>query len=252
MADRYIPSVEFILVSSHLQDDSARFRRAQYLATFKIKHNIKSVVQLHEAYHDLTSAFVRAIQPYRNAAGPHDIFTFSLIHPTFTPDCFIAPQKKNNFNENCFVESLGKLSQSNTKFLLNGFLEIQISIVKLLTASGKHKRLSQIPQTHTQYLDSKISRYFVDHSIGCGYICLAIAKRRYEMKTETDHEAEWKRVIRTDRESSHKLRVEMGQEIASLLGKTFEEPISTEYLEDFKEKTGYAVIWIHSRSKKSL
>ena len=165
---------------------SSRFKREQRKARFDIKHNFGAFSDLFTIENNIDTMFHKFMLKQLQKYGENDLISVNIDHDQLNLGAvFIPPFRKRDFdvNNQSFFNAIYEISQSNSTFLLNGLLTLEINITESVNGSGLEKKnLVQPPKTRDEI--KKAARSIIEiknNDKGCAFYALAVCIKRHEI-----------------------------------------------------------------------
>ena len=214
---------------------SSRFRRQERRARFNIKHNFGAFSDLFDVERNIDNMFHQFMVKQLENVGENDLISINIIHEELERslgNIFIPPFRKKDFNlfNQSFFNAIYEVSQSNTTFLLNGLMTLDLNITQALNGSGSEKDKKRIRVKPPQTKDEKIkaSRSIIgikNEDNGCAFHALAVCIKRYQIPKQNLYDFE------CIRRNTNKVRENFAFYLANLCGFNLSKSV---YITDFK------------------
>jgi len=137
---------------THSETNNDRFHYKRILSSFQIEHNFNDYLDIFKVETEIDGIFQLFFEEYTQEAGNDDVISMTVKHEFLDTPIYIHAKKKNWSCED-FLNKIFQVSQSNTQFIMNGKLDIELIIVKKIDGSGKRKA----PQSVGDYRRNKRS-----------------------------------------------------------------------------------------------
>jgi hypothetical protein len=109
----------------------SRFKRYEKKVCFQINNNLGEFSDLIKIERNIDEMFGHFMRDQFENILDNDIISVAIANDDLDKgNVFIPPFRKKDFNEQCFLNSIYSVSQSNKTFLLNGPLYISINVTK--------------------------------------------------------------------------------------------------------------------------
>ncbi len=139
---------------SHPVERHRRFNRTILRHEYIVRHNLTSDSDFFSVSSEIDIAFSNLIRDITGEQRSDSVISAYIHHDELNNAVFLVPTRVSNFNDQCFLDAVFKISQSNRRFLMDGKFDIEISITEPLHSMG-YNPITTIQQR----LESKRSIY---------------------------------------------------------------------------------------------
>ncbi|MDI9312523.1 MAG: DNA polymerase [Limnohabitans sp.] len=234
------PTLNFELIETS-ETDNPRFHQHLINKKFIINHNFDDYLDIFKIEHEIDTFFKDFFDKNTTLAEPNDIVSLIIKHEELDKPIYIN-SKMRLWDPQDFLNKVFQVTQSNSMFLFDGKLHIQLVIVKKLTGSGKRKAPITIEEhRHKQKKLIKIN----NNDNSCGLQAIALSKYKQEYTNPTMHEYELVRKNLNNR------LVNLARQLGEFCGIDYNTKITSTELAiiDSKLKPEYQIICVNGQSK---
>lgn len=140
------PVVLDIQLTRSTESRNDRFHQLKHSSFFNIKHNLAEYLDIFKVEKEIDVFFKKFFDENTRNATDNDIVSLIVTHEELERPIYMNA-KKRLWDTEDFLNRVFQISQSNSIFLLNGELQIELIVVKEITGEGKRKA----PQTMEQF-----------------------------------------------------------------------------------------------------
>lgn len=199
----------------------SKFFKVSHQRQFKVEHNLQNFTNLFDIEEEMDSKFEGLVTPVISNASPNDIVFIGIANKDLNYDIFIPPCKVRRFDKQQFLNSIYEVVQSNAKFLLDGLLDVTVSVVTSVRGSGK-----KAPELRPDFVKRKrsiIPIYTTDEERGsCGWKAIFLGMKLADGVSK--NASLWEK-YRLDRRS---ITTEGAIELARTCGFHYTDPLSAD------------------------
>ena len=218
------------------------FRRNRLRAKFKIDHNFGHFNNLFQIEKNIDYMYESFMAEQLKNFKDEDSVSVYIKHDNLQgTNIFIHPFEKRNFNKESFFNAIYEVAQSNTSFLLSGYLTLEINVTKNLKGSGDKK--SRVPQTKKENQTKSRSIILIENDDnGCCFHALAVAMAKQELSKDAKYD--WQCM----RRDTNKFRTNFALKLAKKCGFDLNKPVKIDDLKIIERNIGYQVIVIDDKN----
>lgn len=233
---------------------SPTFNRESITTVYKLTHNLDAI-DIMKVSDDIDKMFQTFIQPSLDKCGPRDVISVIVRHEELHQPLFVNA-RKFRFNHQNFANGLFSLSQSNSTFLFNGELEVQVDITKTPVGGGRGRKNVR-PQTVEEFNRDKQSIILIkNNDNSCGYRSVALAKFYQDKNRPSTQDPEWKATRQNKRNPVTKVprQEELARALCVDAGLDYDQPlddIGFRQLDVYLEPLGYQLIVLNGATLKA-
>ena len=161
-----------------------KFKRTEQSVTFKIKHNLTTIINLFDIKEELTQKFNELIDEMKRGADPEHYIVVELSTPVLETPIFIGHQKIKHFNEekDIVFDRINKHLQSAKHIFADGIIELRVVIIEDIRGGGPIKS-SKAPITKEDISSNKRSVVTINNQDNlCAFRALYVSKYFHDNK----------------------------------------------------------------------
>ena len=113
------PKFKYTLVESYEPRYSKKYQRTESTLVFKISHNLDEFKDIFDAHVAVDNMYESIMSPILKKCDPSDSFAVAVNAEGLSHEVFVPSSRVDKFNKMDFLNTLSKVAQSNSSFLLN-------------------------------------------------------------------------------------------------------------------------------------
>lgn len=166
--------IHVVRQSSTRQRSAFNGRFTEHSTDYTINHHLNNITDIYSVASTIDKFIHDLVSPVIAQANDTDFVSLQIIHEDLQKPIFVSYHRKNNFNEQAFLNSVFKLVQSGTsRFLLNGQLTLRVSILKSFSGNGRPK--PKVAVEVEKYFGGKYDVVNItNNDIHCGYLAITL------------------------------------------------------------------------------
>jgi hypothetical protein len=130
------PIISFDHVFSHPVERHSRFNRTILRHEYIIRHNLTLDSDFYSVSSEIDISFFNLIRGKTGDQRADSVISGYIRHQELNNAVFLVSTPISNFNDQCFLDAIFKISQSNRRFLMDGKFGLEISITETLHSMG--------------------------------------------------------------------------------------------------------------------
>jgi len=186
----------------------------KFVSTYKIQHNFIEFLDLFQVEREIESIFKSFFDEKTGICDDNDIVSMKFTNEFLDRPIYINA-RKCNWNHEDFLNKIFKISQSNTQYFIDGNIQLELTIVKKVSGSGKRKAPVNIELSRKK---KKSVVVIHNNDNGCGYMAIALAKIKADGQTDRK---EYQLVVR----NCFNRLTNLGSDLASVCNLDFKNPL---------------------------
>lgn len=125
---------ELTFIPQQTSEYEHRFlRMKEYVTKYHVQHNISAHTLLDVDSH-IDQAFYELVRPHLERATQDDLIGVQVLHESLQKPIFLSYVKSKDFKASSFTNRVYAVTQSNTTFLLDGYFDVTVSIIRHVSA----------------------------------------------------------------------------------------------------------------------
>lgn len=203
---------------------SKKFLLDRFLKTFEIKHNLKKFNNLFDLEDAIDDMYEKMMHEELKKFDPDDLYSCYIRNNDLNSDIFIPYRKIKNFDKQDFLNNIFEVAQSNKAFLLDGKLEVELSITKTMKGNGKVKP----PRTIKDFRKKELSTVIINTEKNCFWKALVLCIAKYNKEPKEI----WLRLLR----DSHLELTYRAKEMCDYLQGKWNHPVTLDMIKEYQDK----------------
>ena len=247
---RPVPSMYWRRLQTNAEEGPDKMFTTLRSAKYVVDHEMRDITELKEFQDEIEEGFYFAVKDLIEGVNKEFSISVSIVNPSLQTPVYVPPQKIKDFRKSSFLETLYRLVQSNTEFILKGTIDVRVRIYNMIDGGGKSKKVPKAYDDDMKRSKNSIIRV-QSNGNSCGYSALAIGLKyhQWSIKGNCRH-PQWVSLIRYVSKQK-----DVGEELCRKLKIEFETKMDFKTLEKIQKSNeflGYQIIVIEFKSQRQL